>query len=105
MTIKCNCEIDYDYANSITYCPSLTLEPLDAKRSRRCWSCQNLIEPDNLCRKFYMGKPTKNSYISLASKYLCEKCNDDYNFIEGMDWCFTFGESLQKQLDEFEETK
>jgi hypothetical protein len=77
-------------------------KPFDLKRRQRCLNCKQLIDIGAECQEIARcGYDENGDEKDLASKYLCEECNDLSMAIEELNGCYTLGGlSLKEQIRE-----
>lgn len=86
-------------------------KPLDSKRACRCCSCGEKIRPGELCAetKRYKVPETEvecriygeDGEVPRASRYMCERCADIANSLEGLGFCAQPWEDQRELLRDY----
>lgn len=84
--------------------------PLSTKRSRKCCSCGEKITVGSVSRKITRYRPPtefeemRGIYYDeapLPPWYFCEACGDLAESIKELGFCYTLGENLKTQIQEY----
>ena len=100
MPLSCFCDDNYDYYAH----PDKDFAPLDAKRAKRCQSCNTLIKPQEDCLGFYCYRYARTDIeeriygdeVPLAYQYLCESCGGLYMAFEELGFCVSLNDNMRE---------
>lgn len=108
MSLSCSTNDDGDYDSWWTLADESGV--LNAKRSRKCYSCNEKIAIGDPCRAVFRYRLPDNDIeerihgdeVPLSTKYLCETCTDLADSLFEQNFCFSLGdESLKQQIADY----
>lgn len=79
---------------------------------RRCCSCGQFIEPNDIVQKFICYRPPHDEIeeeihgdeVPMADKFMCEECGDIYWSLTDLGFCISLGsESMKNLLEEYKQ--
>ena len=104
--LSCSCDIE---DCEFWYEPPDDFKKLEAKRRKRCCSCNNLIDIGSLCLNFPRFRDSLTDIeeriwgdtVQLADWHMCEECGEIFLNLQDLGYCLYLGGPIREDLEDY----